>query len=142
MSSRLNYTVTFIVGVVAGVILTVGLAYAASFYNAQNGSRSNPNVRMFEHPAQAIPIRAFRVMQVLDDGSALATATTYGTGEAEDIRYFGTVVLFPSKEGTSYYDNQCISVPKGKILKQIGTFRYGSRQEDVKTVPILDFFDK
>lgn len=81
-------------------------------------------------------------MQVLDDGSALATATTFGFGEPEDIRYFGTVVLFPPKEGTSYYDDQRIRVPKGKILKQIGTFRYESRQEDVKTVPIVDFFDE
>lgn len=142
MNSRLSYILTFIVGVVAGVILTIAFAYAVSARNGQNDSSSNPNVRMFEHPVQTIPIREFRVMQVLDDGSALATATTFGFGEPEDIRYFGTVVLFPPKEGTSYYDDQRIRVPKGKVLKQIGTFRYESRQEDVKTVPIVDFFDE
>lgn len=134
MSSKVKYILTFIGGIVAGVILTICFAYVVAVHNGQDVSSSNPNVEMFEKPTQTISVKEFRVIQVLDDGSALATA--------EDMDHYGTVVLFPAKDETSYYDDQHIDVPKGKVLKQVGTFKYESRQEIVKTVPIVEFFDK
>ena len=56
------------------------------------------NVVLFEKPQQEINVKSFEVMQVLPDGSALATV--------EDISNIGMVVLFLADEEVSYYDDQ------------------------------------
>ncbi|MDM8209210.1 MULTISPECIES: hypothetical protein [Bacteroidaceae] len=72
-------------------------------------------------------------MQVLPDGSALATV--------EDISNIGMVVLFLANKGISYYDDQKINVPIGKRVMQIGTYKYMTRSEMEKTVPIVEIMD-
>ena len=61
-----------------------------------------------------------------------------------------------SKKGPSYPENDGITTPqneedpdltlfdspKGKVLRQIGVYRYITRNEMEKTVPVVDFFDK
>lgn len=91
-------------------------------------------VEMYEEPTQTIDIRKFEVIQVLSDGSALASAEESGS--------YGVIVLFNAKKGDSYYDQQRIAIPSGKCLKQVGTYRYVSRQEENKTVPVVEVFDK
>ena len=50
----------------------------------------------------------------------------------------GTVVLFVGDESTSYYDSQKINVPKGKVVKQVGTYSYMTQNEMYKTVPVVE----
>ena len=47
---------------------------------------------------------------------------------------YGLVVLFLSDENSTYYEDQIITVPVGKCLKQVGTYRYMTRQNMEKTV--------
>ncbi len=70
---------------------------------------------------------------MLPDGSALATV--------EDISNIGMVVLFLTDEGVSYYDDQKINVPTGKRVMQIGTYKYMTRSEMEKTVPIVQIME-
>ena len=74
MSNKAKFILTFVGGVVVGVFLTIGLAYFVYAKNASGNGNSNPNVELFEKPAQTIPAKEFSVMQVLDDGSASTTA--------------------------------------------------------------------
>lgn len=61
---------------------------------------------------------------------------------SEDSDGFGTIVLFAADEGDSYYDQQRITVSSGKVLKQVGVYRYVSRQDVEKTVPVVQIFDE
>ena len=54
----------------------------------------------------------------------------------------GTVVLFVGNESSSFYDNQNIKVPSGKVAKQVGTYSYMTRQEMEKTVPVVEIMDE
>lgn len=99
---------------------------------SQATSASNDDIVMFEKPRGIVPGKVFEVMQVLPDGSALATVDDIGSGN------LGTIVLFVGDEGTSYYDNQKINVPEGKVVKQVGTYSYMARNEMYKTVPVVE----
>ena len=92
------------------------------------------DIVMFEKPQQEIKVKSFEVMQVLPDGSALAIV--------EDMDNFGMIVLFLADEGTSYYDDQKIDVPSGKKVMQVGTYKYVTRNEMEKTVPVVEILDK
>lgn len=117
----------YIGGVVSGFVLTpVGLAV---FGMAAHTAMEGKSVNMFEQPQQTIEAKELKVMQVLPDGRALATI--------KDDYNWGTDVMFPAKEGASYYDNQKINIPSEKCLKQVGTYRY-----DGKTVPVVEIFDR
>ena len=87
---------------------------------------------MFEKPRGIVPGKVFEVMQVLPDGSALAIVDDI---ESENI---GTEVLFVGNDSTSYYDSQKINVPKGKVVKQVGTYSYMTQNEMYKTVPVVE----
>lgn len=129
MSTKVKFILTFIAGFVMGIIFicTVGVMMSHSNSN-------NDDTVYFEKAGQVIPIREFKVIQVQGDGSALAMA--------DDVDHYGTVVAFPARDGSSYYDDQKIVIPSGKCVKQIGTFKYMTRQEIEKTVPIVEIFDK
>ena len=55
---------------------------------------------------------------------------------------FGMIVLFLADKGTSYYDDQKIDVPSGKKVMQVGTYKYVTRSEMEKTVPVVEILDK
>lgn len=91
---------------------------------------------MFDNPRNTVPGKAFRVMQVLPDGSALASGDDFSDDN------IGMVVLFLGNEGTSFYDNQKIEIPKGKVAKQIGNYSYMSQSYNEKTVPIVKIMNE
>lgn len=132
MTTRTKFILTYIGGIVTGIVLVFAFGYcvAMSYVNS-DGTNA---IEMYEEPTQTIDIRNFVVIQVLSDGSALASA--------EELGNFGLIVLFKANDGDTYYDKQQIAIPSGKCLKQVGTYRYVSRQEENKTVPVVEVFDK
>lgn len=134
MTTRAKSTLLFVGGLVTGIVITIAFFVCLAWYNA-HGTSNNDDVVMFEKPQQEIKAKTFRVMQVLPDGSALATV------DGIDNPNFGTVVVFPSDNGISYYDNQRIEVPSSKRVMQIGTYRYMTRQNMEKTVPVVQIMD-
>lgn len=97
------------------------------------------DVVLFEKPQQTIEADLIEVFQVLPDGSALATVEYTSGGHNDNV---GMVVMLLAKDGVSYFDSQNIKIPSGKCMRQIGTYKYMTRQEMEKTVPIVDIFDK
>lgn len=132
MEIRKNTILAFVGGIVIGFFLAVGLGmlwnkmYGETAYN-------NEDVVMFEKPKSKIKATDLRVFQVLSDGRALATVESFSN--------MGMVVLLLPETDNAYYDDQSITVPRGKSLMQIGIFKYENKEEMVKTVPIVKVYD-
>ncbi len=133
MSTKIKFILTYIGGIATGILLFI----AFIFYMAAKQSNSEDGTQLFDRPGQEINADSFQVMQVLQDGSALATPYDH-----EGLLDYRMIVMFQASDNTSYYDNMVISLPKGKCYRQIGTYRYENRQGMEKTVPIIDIFDK
>lgn len=139
MSTRTKFILTFVAGIITGVILVYAFSFCAVMY-IKNEVSSDNAVQMFDVPQQEVKADEFKVFQVLQDGSALAS---YDEVISKDGYVdFGTVVLFPASDEVSYYDYQKIVLPQGKCFKQIGTYRYTTKDGTEKTVPAIDIFDK
>lgn len=138
MSTRTKFILTFVAGIITGVILVFAYGYCVAM--SINNTSSNNAVQMFDTPQQEIKADKFKIFQVLQDGSALASYDEVTSKEG--YVDFGTVVLFPASDEVSYYDDQIISLPQGKCFKQIGTYRYTTKDGTEKTVPAIDIFDK
>lgn len=127
MTTRTKSILTFLGGLVAGVVLTLVVSTIIS-----SASSSDDELVIFDQPGQEIEAEYFWVMQVFPDGDALAMI----------MPSVGTIVLLLADETTSYYDGQNIDVPDGKRAVQIGTYRYVTSREFVKTVPVVEIVDR
>lgn len=136
MGTRSKFILTYVGGIVTGIVLMILLGIFANMRNGATNKISD-DIVMFDQPRPALDAKEFKVFQVLPDGSALA-----GADFTMDNDYGGTVVLFLNDNKEAYYDDQRITVPEGKILKQIGTFKYETKQEIVKTVPVVRLFNR
>lgn len=132
MATRTKFILTYFGGVLTGFVLTFVFAFMITYQG--NSLPSGNDIVIFEEPQQEIKVTSFEVMQVLPDGSALA--------RVEDTDNLGMIVLFLADKDTSYYDNQKINVPSGKKVMQIGTYKYVTRSEMEKTVPVVEILDK
>lgn len=125
----------FLLGVVAGAILTFLFLFIYALHQKNNVPETDDNIVLFEKPTQTIPCDALIIFQVEQNGNALAKI------EKEDSYDFVLVFLF-ANEDKSFYDEQKIIIPKNKCLKQIGTYRYETRNNIIKTVPIVNIYDR
>ena len=93
---------------------------------------------MFDAPGDVVEDNNFKVFQVIADDAALVNAQS-----EEDLDlYLGKVYLVVNNEGKYYYDEQIIKAPQGKVFRQVGICRYPTRNDMVKTVPIIMLMDK
>lgn len=133
MTTRTKSILTFLGGLVTGVVLTfVSLILWEMAVN--NSMSANDELTLFDQPIQELRATEFEVFQVLPDGAALANIA--------DGENRWTTVLFLPDEGVAYYDDQRIRVPTGKRAVQIGTYRYVTSREFVKTVPVVEIVDR
>lgn len=133
MNNKTKFILTYVAGIVTGVVLTFTVGFLVTKLQARS---SSDEIVMFDKPRGVVPGDIFEVIQVMPDGSALATGCSILSDN------YGTIVLFIGDESTSYYDNQKIYVPDGKVLKQVGTYSYMARNEMYKTVPIVKIMAK
>ena len=137
MSTKLKYILTFLGGFVVGIIFLFVLGI---IINASQGKGSvQRDVMLFEKPQQVIEADEIEVFQVLPDGSALAQVEYTYEGNNDNS---GIVVMLLAKSEGAYFDSQSIKIPKGKCMKQIGTYKYMTRQDVEKTVPVVEIYDK
>lgn len=147
METRKKSILIFLGGVASGFILTfIVLGIIGTTMNENGPTNTDTfygnDLVMLEQPGETIKSDAFKVFQVLQDGSALAMVTDrhYFPGISEN---YGLVVLFLSEKGkTSHYDGQIINVPTDKKAVQIGTYRYISKDESEKVVPVVKIIEK
>lgn len=137
MSTKLKFILTFLGGFVVGIIFlfVLGIIINAS----QRKGSVQRDVVLFEKPQQVIEADEIEVFQVLPDGSALAQVEYTYEGNKDNM---GMVVMLLAKSEGSYFDSQSIKIPKGKCMKQIGTYKYMTRQDVEKTVPVVEIYDK
>lgn len=128
--------VVFLLGFISGVVFIVflSLVIVAGWESDDRG------MTFFESPGECLSTNQFEVMQALNDNYALAY-------EQEYKKYLGYVrtdllVLVTNEEGEPYYDEQIIKVPNGKCMRHIGIYKYQTKSEDWKTVPIVQLMDK
>lgn len=133
MESKTKFILTYVAGIVTGCVL---LFVIGCIINAKNSSAQKEDIVMFDSPRNAVPGKSFKVVQVLPDGNALASVDNVYDDN------FGVVVLFLGDESTSYYDDQKIEIPKGKVAKQIGNYSYMTRMKIEKTVPVVKIMDE
>lgn len=134
MSTKTKFMLTYVGGIVTGIVLMFVFALIVNSTQQGQANAVNRDVVMFEKPQQVITASTLKVIQVLPDGSALATVDF-----VEDNG--GMVVMFLAKDGMAYYDDQKINVPSGKCLRQVGTFTYESKMGQ-KTVPVVEILDE
>ena len=132
MTTKVKFILTYLGGVVTGIIFVFVLGLIV---NASQGKESvQRDVVLFEKPQQTIEANEIEVFQVLPDGSALANVGYTYEGNNDNV---GMVVMLLAKDGVSYFDSQKIKISSGKCMKQIGTYKYMTRQDIEKTVPVV-----
>lgn len=114
-------------GFIAGIIATLLVAILINVTNQPNDGRVG--LTMFPEKGDCIKAKGeIEVFQVLEPNMALAN-----TGDILN----GIVVLLINHDGKSYYDEQKIKIPAGKCARQVGTYQYTTKNETVKTVPVV-----
>ncbi len=121
----------FILGIIVGILLTLIVAFFVGVA-LQNTDPLGDGLTLFEKPAGCLTKEPIKVFQVLASDAALADERS----DREYNRYNGKVVLIVNRNNQTYYDEQVIK-PK-TCFRQIGTYRYKTKSEDWKTVPVIE----
>lgn len=133
--------VVYLLGVLTGVVLTFAFVFIVGSTRANNTEtleeqvENDNNITWFDEPGDIVNEKSYKVLQVISQDAALVNAQSYS-----DL-YTGTVYLITNDEGKYYYDDQIIKAPTGKVIRQIGIYRYETRT-GYKTVPIIMIMDK
>ena len=120
--------IVYVLGLITGVTLTFILAFFVNLFR----NSENRGLEMFETPGEYIEYSRFEVIQVIDSGRALA--------HAENIA--GPIVLLIPNENQRFYDDQKIVLKKEQRAQNVGTFRYGYRRGQKRTVPAIRVVDE
>lgn len=126
----------YLAGLASGIVLTVVVAMLIA---GSSSSTSYSGLSMFEERGDMMPDTSYKVFQVLDDTHALANGSDFY--DADFALFSGMVVMIVGDEGTHFYDDQIISTTKGKRFYQIGTYRYQTKNDLDKTVPVVALLD-
>lgn len=129
--------VVFLLGMIAGGILT----FVMMLILAMGANSGSNGMTLFDKPGECLSTKSFEVMQVVDNNHALAHEVEWN--ELLE-RYMPTdlLVLLTNDNGEYYYDDQIIEVPKGMCMRQVGIYKYQTRMEIDKTVPIVKLMNK
>lgn len=114
----------FFGGFVSGVVAVILVVVLINIFSQSNDGF--PGLTRFSEKGECIAASGdIRVMQVLAPNVALAWTQEM------------LLVLLIDNDGKSYYDGQRITIPYGKCARQIGTYRYTTKDEFEKTVPAV-----
>ena len=123
----------FIGGLLSGIVLTIAAILFLGFIQRN----TLIGATYFDQPGDIIDCNSFETFQVLNPTSALVTEhSEYGFNSSL------TVYLLVNDENKYYYDDEVIDIPSDKVVRQIGVYKYSTKQETEKTVPIIKIFDE
>ena len=123
--------VAYFLGILTGIVLTIRASIIIA--KSQGEDPSSNGISMFEKRGQAMTEGSFKIFQTLDDKHALAS----GVSNEEYGWYMGITVMIIGNENDHFYDDQIIKKTSGKKFYQVGTYKYQTKSEDFKTVPIV-----
>ena len=126
----------YLFGVLSGVVL----AFLASYII--NKTKLS-GITFFDEPGEIMTVQSLfgkteivnslEVFQTLGEGAALA--------KGNDLYSYDLIVLLWNDEGEPYYNNQDVIAPKGKCFRQIGIYKYESKDKMYRTVPVVTLMD-
>lgn len=131
--------VVYLLGVLTGIILSFVLSFVLASIGgdiSDSEELGSNDKTMFEKPGDVIDVQEFKVFQVVEKNGALVTANT------DYDRSFGSIYLLKNDDGKYYYDDEIITIPEGKVVRQLGIYRYPTPNKMIKTVPIIAIMDK
>ncbi len=85
---------------------------------------------MFDEAGDVVDEESFKVLQVIASDAALVNGK-------DEYGYYGTLYLITNSDNKYYYDDEIVKVPQGKVVRQVGIYRYIAKNETLKTVPII-----
>lgn len=133
--------VVFLLGMIAGGVLTLVVMVILAM--GANTNANNNGITLFDQPGECLNAKAFEVMQVVDNSHALAHEVEWNDVLERYVQTgLGLLVLVTNDNGEYYYDNQIIEVPQGMCMRQVGIYRYQTRMDMEKTVPIVKLMSK
>ena len=133
--------VVFLLGLISGVVLT--LVTMVILAMGANTNANNNGVTLFDQPGECLNAKAFEVMQVVDNNHALAHEVEWNDVLERYVQTgLGLLVVVTNDNGEYYYDDQIIEVPQGMCMSQVGIYRYQTRMDMEKTVPIVKLMSK
>lgn len=133
--------VVFLLGMIAGGVLTFVVMLVLAI--GANTNANNNGVTLFDQPGECLNAKAFEVMQVVDNNHALAHEVEWNELLERYVQTgLGLLVLVTNDNGEYYYDDQIIEVPQGMCMRQVGIYRYQTRMDTEKTVPIVKLMSK
>lgn len=124
----------YILGILTGIVVT----FLTLMIIAKSSNANLNGMTFFDKPGQIMDDTSFKVIQSLGSNAALAN----GRNDDTDDIYFGLTVLLYNENNETYYDDQIVTVPKGKCFRQVGVYKYQTRMDIGKTVPIVMIMDK
>ena len=147
-------------GIATGVVLVLVTVFVSNYeFASYNGadteyeSTMQDNVQkdnflstisgeILVEPGEIINEKTFKVFQVYTNFASLVR------GKSGDY-YYGAIYLLVrdkstmfTEPGFEFYDDQIIKVPKGKVVRMFGTYKYTTRDGQYKTVPRIMIVDK
>ena len=136
--------VVFLLGFISGILVIVFVQFIL-----EKSKLSDNGMTFFNEPGECISTNDFKIFQVIGDNCALGYEMN---GDFSDMGWIvsltetiikgGRIVLIINDKGEYYYDDQVIKVPKDKCMRQIGVYRYITKDANEKTVPIVKLMDK
>jgi hypothetical protein len=137
----------FLGGFVAGIIVTILVAYFISSANQPNDGLLG--LTLFPEKGECISTTSknksceIEIFQVLAPNAALGNIKYYTDEELYDSKTYrnydilnDVVVLLINYDNKTYYDNQKIEI-SNKCARQIGTYQYKTNSNFEKTVPAV-----
>ena len=125
-------------GVLTGVVLTIVFAFV---FSAVQQTKELSGAKLFEKPGEVIEVNSFQVFQVIGDNSALVNGGEVGQYSGMEL-FIGPIFVITNDEGKYYYDEEIIRVPKNKVVRQVGIYKYRTNSGMDKTVPIIKILEK
>lgn len=92
------------------------------------------SITLFSENDNCITVNEFEVLQALDNG-ALAYECTLWDG----CSVWNQTVFLTKQLNVDYYDGMIVKSPKDKCAVIDGVYRYESKDERIRTVPIIRF---
>ena len=128
--------VCFLLGAIVGAVLTLFVVLVIADKSGVKGH----GMILFDEPGECLSTNRFEVAQVIENDCALAYELIYDT----DFGYMTSSlqVLVVNDNGECYSNDQVIKVPKGMGMIQVGVYRYKTKADVWKVIPIVKLMEQ
>lgn len=125
----MNRGLIFFLGIISGAILTVAAVFII------NMSSSDDGITMFNERGEMMDVTSYRIIQTIDSNHGLAVGV-------EDFFSLLNPVLVLGNKDSHFYDGMEVTAGSNTRFYQVGTYRYMTKADDWKTVPVVALMTK